>query len=76
MDESDVLTPLSKASFRPRFFTNESETHLMDKETFLSPLSFMTNHGVETVSLQFTDTCRAEMWVLMMEETLCLTAEC
>jgi DNA-binding MarR family transcriptional regulator len=64
MDESDTVDTSLQSLLSTEVVHQESETHIYGQGDILSSNLFMTNNGVETISLQFTDTCRAEIWIL------------
>jgi DNA-binding MarR family transcriptional regulator len=64
MDESDTIDTSLQSILSTEVIHQGDETNSYSQGDILSSTLIMTNDGVETVSLQFTDTCRAEMWVL------------
>ena len=64
VDESDSVNTSLQSLLSIEVLHQESATKIYSRGEVLSSNLFMTNIGTETVPLQFTDTCRAEIWIL------------
>ena len=64
IDEVDSIDTSLQSILSTKILLPTNGVDLETQQNALSPRLTLTNDGVETVSLQFTDSCRAEMWVL------------
>ena len=64
IDESDSIDTSLQNIVSTQIISTHNRISFSSQQALLSSSLILTNDGVETVSLQFTDSCRAEMWVL------------
>jgi len=64
MDESETIDTSLQNVLLTEILHQGTETNIYSQGDILSSQVLMTNSGAETVSLQFTNSCRAEIWVL------------
>ena len=64
LDASDVIDSSLQNILSTELLHQNGVKTLYSQGDILASTLLMTNLGVETVPLQFTNTCRAEMWVL------------
>tara|TARA_B110000967_G_C18893425_1_gene568946 strand:- start:899 stop:3511 length:2613 start_codon:yes stop_codon:yes gene_type:complete len=64
IDEVDLIDTSLQSILSTQILLPTNGVGFENQQNALSSRLILTNDGVETVSLQFTDSCRAEMWVL------------
>ena len=64
LDGSEVIDTSLQNILSANVFHQNSEKILYSQGDILESTLLLTNMGVETVPLQFTNTCRAEIWIL------------
>tara|TARA_Y100000766_G_scaffold215529_2_gene187295 strand:- start:14691 stop:17306 length:2616 start_codon:yes stop_codon:yes gene_type:complete len=64
LEDSQSIDSSLQALLSTQLIHQEGETNLYSQEDIFTSSILMSNTGQETIPLTFTDSCRAEMWVL------------
>ena len=64
LDEVDSIDTSLQSTLLTEVLSQETEAKVYSQGDIYTSTLLMTNTEAETVSLQFTNTCRAEMWIL------------